>query len=57
MKLLSNHLAIMRNWIFAIVLLSLVACDKKDNDLPADELNTADQPTDVINLNISNEAF
>ncbi len=57
MKSLSNHLAIMRNWIFATVLLSLVACDKKDNDLPADELNTADQPTDVINLNISNEAF
>ncbi len=38
----------MRNWIFAIVLLSLVTCDKNDNDLPADELNTADQPTDVI---------
>ncbi len=48
MKSLSNHLAAMRNWIFAILLLSLVSCDKKDNDLPADELNTVDQPTDVI---------
>jgi hypothetical protein len=47
MKSLSNHLTTMRNWIFAIVVLSLVTC-KKDNDVPADELNTADQPTDVI---------
>ena len=48
MKSLSIHLTTMRNWIFAIVLLSVAACDKNDNDSPADELNTADQPTDVI---------
>jgi len=46
MKSLSNHLTTMRNWIFAIVLLSLAACKK--NDISADKLNTADQSTDVI---------
>jgi hypothetical protein len=48
MKSLSNHLTTVRNWIIAIVLLNLAACDKNDNNLPADELNTADQPSDVI---------
>ena len=48
MKSLSKHLTTMRNWFFAIVLLSLAACDKNDNNVPADELNTADQPTEVI---------
>lgn len=49
MKSLLNRFASRPNWIFAtFLLLNLVMCVKTNDSLPPNDLNTADQPTDVI---------